>query len=34
MGIYTMEDSRFEQKLKPKDAVNIEMPASLESESD
>jgi hypothetical protein len=34
MGIYTMEDSRFEQKLKPQITGNIVMPATLESDSD
>ena len=34
MGIYSKEDSRFEQKLKPQVTGNIVMPATLESDSD
>ena len=34
MGIYTIEDSRFEQKLQTQTSGNIVMPPTLESESD
>jgi hypothetical protein len=34
MGIYTKEDSRFEQKLKTQNTASIVMPATLESDSD
>jgi len=34
MGTYTIEDSRFEQKLKLQITDNIVMPATLESDSD
>lgn len=34
MGIYTMEDSKFQQKLKQQVTGNIVMPATLESDSD